>query len=150
MPLHARRALTPEEITLGASIFAAEIDWPRVRLVQAPPLPFGAMAPFRHTIIFARWRAPTDFAAAPLAEQGWLIHELAHVWQAARGYVLPIAKLGALGRRAYRLGAAPRSRFHAHNIEQQAEIARFVFLARAGLETPWPREVLEAVWADRL
>jgi hypothetical protein len=81
-----------------------------------------------------------------LPEQGWFIHELVHVWQAARGVVLPLAKLSALGRNAYRVNWHEKDRFGAYNIEQQAEIVRALFLARAADAAD---AVLETLWARR-
>lgn len=146
MRTFARRALTSGELALARPVFGTEIAWARVRIVQAPPAGFGAVAPLRHTIFFSGWRAAADFAVAPLPEQGWFIHELAHVWQAGQGVTLPVAKLSALGRNAYRLRLAPGKRFSAYNIEQQAEIVRGLFLARAA-DRPDP--ALEALWAER-
>jgi hypothetical protein len=146
-----RRALSAGEIALGRGVFGDAIDWPRVRVLQAPALPFGAMVPLCKTIVFARWRAAKDFASAPLNEQGWFVHELTHVWQAARGTVLAAAKLGALGKKAYTYKPRVDAKLSSYNIESQAEIARHVFLARAGKAEAGapPREWLEDVWAKR-
>ncbi|MGE3143680.1 MAG: hypothetical protein AB7L65_10195 [Hyphomonadaceae bacterium] len=150
MRLFARRRLTAGEIALGRAIFGEEIDWARIRIAQAPPLWFAAMAPIGRTIWFGRWRAPADFAAAPLAAQGWLLHELAHAWQAAHGRVLALAKLGALGAGAYRIAWFPGARWEDFNIEAQAEIVRMLFLARAGAPTEIAHAELERLWATRL
>lgn len=146
-----RRALTSGEIALGRSIFGDEIDWPSVRVAQAPRLGFGAMVPVGRTIVFSKWRAAHDFSTAPLDEQGWLVHELMHVWQAKRGVVLAAAKLNALGAGAYVYKMRTKAKLRNYNIERQAEIARHLFLARAGApEKAQPdRDWLEAVWAAR-
>lgn len=146
-----RRALSEGEIAIGQTMFAEEIPWRQVRLWQAPPLNFGAMVPLGRGIVFSNWRAPEDFAVAPLSEQGWFIHELAHVWQAERGIVLAFAKLGALGARAYGYGRKAGARLDAYNIEQQAEIARHLFLARAGAPAKRAPEhaFLERIWSAR-
>lgn len=151
MSLWQRRALTPGEIALGQSIFGDAIDWPRVRVMQAPKLGFGAMVPRGRTIVFSHWRAARDFAQAGIDEQGWFVHELAHVWQAARGIVLAGAKLKALGKAAYRYKPTPHAKFADYNIERQAEIARHLFLARSGYREPGmpERDWLEDVWAGR-
>jgi hypothetical protein len=132
-------------------VFGGEIDWPRVCIVQAPRLGFGAMVPIGRTIVFSKWRAAHDFSAAPLDEQGWFIHELMHVWQAARGVMLVGAKLGALGKGAYVYKAKPRATLKHYNIERQAEIARHLFLVRAGaFEMGMPNaEWLERIWSTR-
>lgn len=152
MPPWARRGLTKGEIALGRTVFAEEIGWGAVAIVYAPPMPHGAMVPLGDTIIHGlRWRPPWDFAAVGMDEQGWFIHELAHVWQAARGVRLAAAKLSALGRSAYALRYAPDRPFGAYNIEQQAEIARFLFLARSGAPHPQApaATALAALWPVR-
>lgn len=145
-----RRPLTAGEIALGRTVFDEEIDWARVRVAQAPSLGFGAVVPLGRTIVFSRWRAARDFAEAPLDEQGWLVHELMHVWQAAHGVFLAGAKLGALGKSAYNYKPKPQAKLKHYNIERQAEIARHLFLARRGAypNVP-PREWLEDVWMSR-
>ena len=152
MKLWERRKLSVGEVALGRGVFGDEIDWARVTLRQIPKLGFGAMAPTRRTILFSHWRAARDFASTPLNEQGWFIHELAHVWQASQGVLLIGAKLGALGKRAYRYKAAPAATWRDFNIERQAEIARHLFLARAGAAESGAPAIywLEAVWATRI
>lgn len=146
-----RRALTYGEVAIGRSVFGEEIDWPRVRVLQAPALGFGAMVPVGRTIVFSKWRAARDFARAPLDERGWFVHELAHVWQAAQGVLLAGAKLHALGRGAYAYKPRPDATFASYNIESQAEIARHLFLQRmGGRESGMPSlEWLEDIWAGR-
>ncbi len=151
MEIGERRPLTEGEIALGRSVFGAEIDWPRVRVFQAPKLGFGAMVPLGKTIVFSKWRAARDFAKVPVSEQGWFVHELMHVWQARRGVFLAGAKLGALGEGAYAYTPKPQARLKHYNIERQAEIARHLFLARAGTDEAGmpPLGWLEDVWALR-
>jgi hypothetical protein len=146
-----RRSLTPSEIALGRTVFGDEIDWPRIRIQQIGPMGFGAMVPLGKTIVFSKWRAARDFAKATLDEQGWFVHELMHVWQAARGTVLAGAKLGALGQKAYFYKAKLNAKLKHYNLERQAEIARHLFLARAGVcEKEMPTLTwLEEVWAKR-
>jgi hypothetical protein len=143
------RRLGAAETALARGVYGDEIDWPRVRIMQIPPLGFAAMVPFGSEILYSGAPARRDFASAPLAEQGLFIHELAHVWQARCGVVLAFAKLSALGRAAYRYEPRAGARFADYNIERQAEIARHLFLARAGAQTPAARDWLEEVWAGR-
>jgi hypothetical protein len=152
MKIWHKRPLTPGEIDLGRSVFGEEIDWPRVRVLQAPPLGFGAMVPLGRTIVFSRWRAVHDFASAPVDEQGWFVHELMHVWQAARGVVLAGAKLRAIGRAAYAYAPKPGALLKSYNIERQAEIARHLYIARCGCYEPGmpPRGWLEEIWQGRM
>lgn len=145
----SRRALTPGEIALGRGMFGDAIHWPRAGILYAPPMPHGAMVPLGLTIVHGlRWPPPTDFARDTQDRQGWFIHELTHVWQAACGVVLAAAKLRALGRGAYFVRFQPGAPLSAYNIEQQAEIARMLFMARLGRPVPNapPRDALEAVW----
>lgn len=146
-----RRALTAGEVALGRTVFGEEIAWPRVRVLQAPRLGFGAMVPLGKTIVFSKWRAANDFAKATLDEQGWFVHELAHVWQASHGTFLAGAKLGALGAAAYAYTPEPAARLAHYNIERQAEIVRHLYLARAGADVVGmpPLGWLEEVWARR-
>lgn len=153
MRLWERRALTAGEVELGRLVFGDEILWPLTRVLQGPGgLGFGAMVPAGRTILFSGWRARRDFAAAGAGEQGWFVHELMHVWQAGRGVVLAGAKLGAIGKSAYRYKPRTGAQLAEFNIEQQAEIARHLFHARTGLhEADAPsKDWLEAVWATRL
>lgn len=156
-PLHfmktwQRRVLTPGETDLGRSLFGEEIDWARVRVMQAPQLGFGAMVPLGLTIVFSRWRAVRDFSQAPLDEQGWFVHELMHVWQAARGVVLAGAKLRAIGKAAYEYVPRAGAALISYNIERQAEIARHLYLARNGGYEPGmpPSGWLEDTWRGRI
>lgn len=151
LKLFERRTLTQGETALAQSIFEDEVDWARVTIVQAPRLGFGAMAPFGKTIIFSRWRAVRDFSGEGRATCGWLVHEMAHIWQAARGVNLPLAKLGALGKGAYRYKPRSGAALQNYNIERQAEIARHLYLARTGKPEAGapPREWLEEIWAKR-
>lgn len=144
----ARRPLTAGEFAIARVVFADRIVYDRVRIVQASIAPWGAMVPFGRSILFGRWRAPLDFTDTDVFEQGWFVHEMAHVWQAAEGVVLAYAKLSALGSSAYRVSLEPGKPLRAYGIEAQAEIARFVFLARTGRPDPNapPRAALEALW----
>jgi hypothetical protein len=146
-----RRALTSGEIAIGQTVFGDEIDWARVRVHQTSPLGFGAMVPIGKTIVFSKWRAARDFSKASLDEQGWFVHELTHVWQAACGCVLAGAKLGALGKNAYTYKHRSNAHLYSYNIERQAEIVRHLFLSRAGVrdaKTP-PLDWLEGIWSKR-
>lgn len=151
MRTYETRALTEGEIALGRVVFEEEIPWSRVRVVQGPRLGFGAMVPLGRSIVFSKWRAARDFALANAEEQGWLIHEMMHVWQAGHGTPLAFAKLGAIGARAYAYKPRAKAKLSQYNIERQAEIARHLFLARLNAPEAGapPRDWLEAVWATR-
>ncbi|MDX2234223.1 MAG: hypothetical protein NW200_06965 [Hyphomonadaceae bacterium] len=148
MDTFARRSLTAGERAIARGMFGREIDVDAVRIQQIPPAPFAAMVPHRRTILFSMWRAARDFTTAAPGERGWFVHELAHVWQARRGVVLAAAKLKALGRDAYAYRFEPGKPFAYYNIEQQAEIARHLYLHRIGepdARAP-SRANLEALW----
>lgn len=152
MRIGERRVLTAGERAIARDLFANEIEADRIAIAQVPPLlGFGAMAPFRRTIFFSRLRAARDFAVAPLRWQALFAHELVHCWQAARGVLLPLAKLSAIGSGAYRYQFTQGKPFADYNIEQQAEIVRHLFLARRGEPEPGapPHLELEALWARR-
>ena len=146
-----RRRLTPGEIAMGRRMFGDEIDWARVRVMQAPAWGFFAMVPFGRTIIYAKLKAWRDFTGAPPEEQGIFVHELTHVWQAAQGLILAFAKLKALGRGAYRYQPRADAVLADYNIESQAEIARHLYEWRLGAPDPEsPSRIwLEEVWARR-
>lgn len=146
-----QRGLTAGEAALGRVVFGEEIAWAAVRVLQAPPLGFGAMVPRGRTIVFSKWPAARDFSQAKPPEQGWFIHELAHIWQAGCGRVLAFAKLSALGDKAYAYAPKPGAALKHYNIEAQAEIARHLFLARIGEpEHGAPdRQWLEEIWTAR-
>lgn len=149
MRLFERRGLTKGEIALGQSLFGDEIAWAKVRIVQTFPLGFGAMVPRGRTVIFSNWRAARDFAHAKPTEQGWFLHELTHVWQAARGVTLAFAKAKALGKSAYRFTPHAHAALADYNIEQQAEIVRCLFHARRHEVSKVPLDWLERVWTTR-
>lgn len=76
------------------------------------------------------WRE--DFAEAELWLQAFFIHEMTHVWQAARGgrWWLPLMRHPFC---RYRYAIRPGKPFAHYGIEQQAEIVRHAFLMRHGM-----------------
>ena len=127
------RPLSPGEIALARPIFGEAIDYGRVRLHRRKWWPLhprrAIMAPDGDIWFHPAgdlWR--DDFAAADLALQGLLIHELTHVWQAQRGgrWFLPLAR-HPFCRYGYTL--SPSRPFRCYGIEQQAEIVRHAWLS---------------------
>lgn len=128
------RPLTAAERALAASMFAAAIDYDRVRIHAARWWPFQpkrvAMAPDGHI-----WFHPEgglyceDFAAHDLGAQGLFIHEMTHVWQRQRGIYLPLAR-HPFCRYDYTL--KPGWPLERYGLEQQAEIVRHAFLLSHG------------------
>ncbi|MFL6760848.1 vgr related protein [Sphingomonas sp.] len=134
------RGLTSGEIELVRSMFGGAIDPGRVRLIEGKWWPLqprrSAMAPMGHI-----WFHPDgggwseDFAAEPLSDQAYFIHEMTHVWQAQKGgrlYLLltrhPFCR--------YDYHLMPGKPFDRYGIEQQAEIVRHRFLADRGAPVP--------------
>lgn len=149
MRLFARRRLTAAEVGMARSVFGEEIRWDKVRVAQLPRLPFVAMVPFGRVIYFSQARAPLDFGVSVAEDQGLFIHELAHVWQAQRGVILAFAKLFALGVGAYAVKLKSNKKFRSYNIESQAEIVRWLFLARKGVARVGMLPELEKLWDTR-
>ncbi len=140
------------EIEMVRSIFGDAVDTARVRLVEGKWWPFQppgtAMAPMG-SIYFhpdgGGWS--DDFAAEPLARQGFFIHEMTHVWQAQKGgrFYLPLMR-HPFCRYSYRLEAGKP--FARYGIEQQAEIVRHAFIDRRSTLDAALLAPLEAVLAS--
>ena len=144
IPMTLRR-LTPGEQALAAGVFGASLDAARV-WIASNPIGGRIFTPGSRLIVWASDRASRDFAdpATPLSDQGDLIHELTHVWQARLGTFLLLAKIKA-GDRAdsydYDLINGPP--FPDLNIEQQAHVVEDAFLAARGQPVRHPRAVYE-------
>lgn len=134
------RPLTPDEISLAASVFGDAIDYGRVRIHNSKWAFFHpravAMAPMGH--IHFHPAGPhycDDFCAAPLSAQGLFIHEMTHVWQTQqRGkYWLPLMRHPFC---RYDYALKPGRSLVRYGIEQQAEIVRHAFLLAKGAVVP--------------
>ncbi|HZX27242.1 MAG TPA: Rhs element Vgr protein [Telluria sp.] len=120
------RPLTDGEAGLAWAVFGHALDPDRVRVHARGFLPFGlqwrdtAMSP-DGDIWFTPQRARPDFAAAPLHERRWFVHELTHVWQHQRGY--PVLLRGALRLFLdYRYVLAPHKRLGDYDMEAQGDL----------------------------
>lgn len=73
-----------------------------------------------------------DFAHEDVLRQGFLIHELTHVWQAQQrgSWYLPLRRHPFC---RYDYALRPGWPLSSYGIEQQAEIVRHAFLLRRGL-----------------
>ncbi|MBV9929326.1 MAG: vgr related protein [Alphaproteobacteria bacterium] len=147
----AGRPLTVGERALAASVFGRPLDPEPVRIVARtwwPLQPRGtAMAPDGSIWFHPRseWLSQ-DFSREPLGTQALFVHELVHVWQVQRwGRWHLILLRHPLCRYRYRL--VPGRPFRRYGLEQQAEMARHLFLWRHGLAAAGaaPREALEEV-----
>jgi hypothetical protein len=145
------RALTRGERALAASVFGDALDCDPVRIVARrwwPLQPRGtAMAPDGRIWFHpdSDWLS-TDFAGERLTTQGLFVHELVHVWQVqswGRWHLILLRH--PLCRYRYRI--VPGRPFARYGLEQQAEMARHLFLLRRGAQPPGAasREDLEAV-----
>jgi hypothetical protein len=114
-------------------VFGGALDLDRVRIHARPWLPLqfrgAALAPDGH-VWFHAVDHRADFAAEPLAQQAWLVHELVHCWQHQQGVALV---LRGIVERRYDYVLEPGKPFARYGIEQQAEIAAHAFLLRRGV-----------------
>ena len=121
------RALTDGEIVLARSVFGDSICLNKVRLKTAWwVLRHYAVSPNGH-IYFNPDDWIGDFSQAPLGKQGWLIHELTHVWQGQQG--LKVVR-GALINRRYEYELTLGKSFFKYGIEQQARMVQDYFVRR--------------------
>lgn len=130
------RPLTPGEIALAHTVYGDAIDFAPVRVRVRK----WAFFQPRHVVMAPRGHLHfhpagdlyrDDFAAAPLGEQGLLIHELCHVWQHQRGLYLPLVRHPFC---RYDYAFKPGWPLKRYGIEQQAEIVRHAFLLRRGAQ----------------
>lgn len=132
------RPLTAAETAAARLIYGDGLDYARIRLHFGSwwlPDRHTAMAPAGHIHFPARCSC-ADFTAQTPALRGWLMHELAHVWQYQNGFPVWLGGLkialsgGYLKRRAYRLPPlAGVPDFGSLNMEQQAEVLSGFYLA---------------------
>lgn len=147
MPASKSRSLTTGEVELARSVFLDAVDYSRVRMVRRKWWLFhprnAAMAPTGNIHFHPHgdlWS--DDFSGEPLWRQGLFVHEMTHVWQAqTRGrYYLPLMRHPFC---RYKYKCVEGQAFERYGLEQQAEIARHIFLAGRGarVEAP-PRSLL--------
>lgn len=118
------RWLTAAEKALAHSVFGSAIRPDRVRVFAQPlPAPFDrSFTPGSAVLVYAASKSLSDFTHGDIRDRATFVHEMAHVWQAQHGVLLPLAKIRAGdGPKAYAydLDAQP---FHRMNIEQQASV----------------------------
>lgn len=121
------RSLNDDEVALARSVFGDYIVLDDVRLKTAWwVLEHYAVSPNGHIYFHpADWIE--DFSIASISKQGWLIHELTHVWQLQQG--LNVVR-GALFNRRYEYVLQPGQSFFEYGIEQQARMVQNYFIRR--------------------
>ena len=121
------RPLTVGEVALARSVFGDSIRLDGVHLKTAWwVLKSYAVSP-NGNIYFNPADWVTDFSAASLGKQSWLIHELTHVWQLQQG--LKVVR-GALIDRRYNYVLRTGKPFFKYGIEQQARMVQDYFVRR--------------------
>ena len=121
------RHLTEGEIKLARSVFGDSLKLDDIQLKTAWwVLKHYAVSPNGHIYFHASdWI--DDFSQAPLGKQGWLIHELTHVWQLQQG--LKVVR-GAIIDRRYNYVLKVGKPFFKYGIEQQARMVQDYFVRR--------------------
>ena len=135
------RGLTNGEVLIAKSVFDNLINYNSIKIFNIPYLPWQPkdilMAPngslFVNQKLFAK-----DYSQCSIAMQGLFIHELTHVLQyqkhknvLIRGALLQTAYYISFKKYdPYRYTLIKGKKFEQYNIEQQAEIARDIFLKK--------------------
>ncbi len=122
------RSLTPGERAIAQIVFADELALDEVRLCSSRLiLRKYAMSP-NGSVYFHPDDLVADFSFAPLASQGWLVHELTHVWQVQQG--MHVVRLALFDRR-YRYVLQAGKNFLNYGVEQQARMVEDWYLKQA-------------------
>ena len=133
------RSLTVGEIKLCRTVFADLIDYTRVKVMNQPYLPWQPVGIFMAPSGYIHLKATdycTDFSQQNLAYQAIFIHEMAHIFQfqshvnvLLQGAVLQMAYYATFKKyNPYQYTLQPEKAYFDYNIEQQAEIAKDIFL----------------------
>lgn len=122
------RKLTPQEIAIARSVFGDALDTSQVELTDSGvPLAGDNAVAFPNRVVF-----PPGTLSHPEANfNGWLVHELTHIWQYQRGHLVPqLAVDAALGDYNYDgpeglvAAHAAGKRFGQFSFEEQGNILR--------------------------
>jgi hypothetical protein len=124
-------------VAIARSVFGDAIDYGAVQIRRRKWFPFQprriTMAPCGHVHFHPEGSAYcADFAREGVLRQGFLIHELTHVWQAQEkgSWYLPLRRHPFC---RYDYALRPGRPLTSYGIEQQAEIVRHAFLLRRGV-----------------
>ena len=121
------RPLTANEKQLAYSVFGSQLDVQHISIKTAWwVLKNYAVSP-NGNIYFHHSDWVEDFTEQSLTKQGWLVHELTHVWQLQQG--LKVVR-GALFNRRYGYVLSKDKSFAAFGIEQQARMVQDYFMRR--------------------
>ena len=134
------RPLTPGERALANAMFGPALDLDPVTVRRRKWFPFQPkdviMAPTGHVHVHPGSQLwSQDYAGEPLGLQALFLHELTHVWQTQeKGKLyLPLMRHPFC---RYRYTYEEGRPFERYGIEQQAELVRHAFMARAGRPVP--------------
>ena len=133
------RSLTVGEIKLCRTVFSDLIDYTRVKVMNQPYLPWQPAGIFMAPSGYIHLKSTdycTDFSQQNLAYQAIFIHEMAHIFQfqshvnvLLQGAVLQMAYYATFKKyNPYQYTLQPEKAYFDYNIEQQAEIAKDIFL----------------------
>lgn len=121
------RLLTEGERQLATSVFGDSLKLDDIQIKTAWwVLKNYAVSP-NGNIYFNPKDYLSDFSAASLGHQSWLIHELTHVWQLQHG--LKVVR-GALLNRRYQYELVKGKPFLSYGIEQQARMVQDYFIRK--------------------
>lgn len=135
------RPLTSAEIDLARSVFGTAIDYAQVTIRDGKFMPLqprnSGMAPDGHIYMYGCYR--DDYAQGSLAEQGFFIHEMTHVWQFQNKVLHPVAGfIDLLARHKFNYAAAYYYNLDGvqdltdYNMEQQASLVQDHFILTRG------------------
>ena len=129
--------LTSGELALIEKVFGSEIDLTRVGIAYGgwPGQGGNAVTPFG-SIYFPPSGYRPDYSNTP--DEDWLIHEMVHVWQHQHGIdvvgeaiALSAAHIGDYSETYLFTPSSLRyAKFSSFNIEQQARVVQYYFLAK--------------------
>ncbi|MGB3721246.1 MAG: vgr related protein [Pacificimonas sp.] len=132
-----RRAATPGERAMAASIFGTALDMDAMRFCRGKwyflQPAWITMSPDGNIWLHPNsglWRA--DYSTGPLWLRGHIMHELTHVWQHQQGIFLPLRRHPFC---RYHYDYQPGKSFARYGLEQQAEIVRHGYLHKEGCAT---------------
>src|SRR5262245_18567852 len=137
----AERSLTSGERDIARSVFGSSINLDSIRISNDAFVPFQdrTMTPNGNIYWPSGYGYMDDFSTGNAAIRGTFVHELTHSWQYQNGVNVALEGAGLqfkyfLGENVYDISKVTRdTQFNQLNIEQQGEIAKYLYLTREGL-----------------